>query len=257
MILEYKSAKVFYSVRGNGKPVVLIHGFLENSSMWDNLVEDLSANNQVICVDLLGHGQSDCLGYVHTMRNFSEAIQAVLNHLNITNFKVVGHSLGGYVALDLAEMNPSKTEGLCLMNSTTKPDNNERISLRNRAIKTAKTHYESLVSMSISNLFYLDNRTTFSKEIGQLKTDALKTPVQGYIGAQEGMKLREDKTEFFNQARFKKMVIAGEKDPVIDFNTIKENATKSASEFVALKGGHMSQIEDLQDLKQALLQFIN
>ena len=53
------------------------------------------------------------------------------------------------------------------------------------------------------------------------------------------------------------MVIAGEKDPVIDFNTIKENATKSASEFVALKGGHMSQIEDLQDLKQALLQFIN
>ena len=71
------------------------------------------------------------------------------------------------------------------------------------------------------------------------------------------MKLRADKTDFFNHAAFSKMIIAGKKDPVIDFNTSKENALKSNSIFIALEGGHMSHVEDLQDLKRALLQFIN
>ena len=257
MILEHKSAKVFYSVYGTGKPVVLLHGFLENTTMWDNLVEDLSAKNQVICIDLLGHGQSDCLGYVHTMKDFSQAVNSVLNYLNIYSYKIIGHSLGGYVALALAEINQNNIEGLCLMNSTPKADTNERVSLRNRAIKTAKTHYESLVSMSISNLFYQNNRNTFSKDIECLKSEALKTPIQGYIAAQEGMKIRPDKTTFFNNASFKKYIIAGEKDPVLDFNDLKEIALNSNSEFRAMKGGHMSQIEDLPDLKLVLLQFIN
>ncbi len=257
MILEYKSSKVFYSIFGTGKTVVLLHGFLENSSMWDKLVGDLSIKNQIVCVDLLGHGKSECLGYVHTMVDFAGAVQAILTHLNIKTFKIVGHSLGGYVALALAEMNPDIIDGLCLMNSSTKPDSNDRILIRNRALKAAKTNYNNLVSMSISNLFYLENKPKFSHDIKHLKSEALKTPIQGYISAQEGMKIRTDKTEFFRHANFRKMIIAGKKDPVIDFNTSKENALKSNSIFVALEGGHMSHVEDLQDLKHTLLQFIN
>ena len=191
------------------------------------------------------------------MTDFADAVQAILTHLNIKTFKIVGHSLGGYVALALAEMNTNIIDGLCLMNSSTQPDSNDRILLRNRALKAAKTNYKNLVSMSISNLFYLENRTKFSEDIKCLKSEALKTPIQGYVGAQEGMKLRADKTDFFNHAAFSKMIIAGKKDPVIDFNTSKENALKSNSIFIALEGGHMSHVEDLQDLKRALLQFIN
>ena len=257
MILEHKSAKVFYSVLGEGNPIILIHGFLESSLMWSNLKTKLSANNQIITIDLLGHGQSDCLGYVHTMNDYAESILAVINHLNIDTFKLIGHSLGGYVSLSLAEQLPNKTEGLCLMNSTTEADSTERISIRQRAINSAKTHYESLVKMSISNLFYSDNREKYKNEIKLLKTEALKTPVQGYIAAQEGMKIREDKTAFFVEANFKKVIIAGEKDPVLDFETLKQLSKDTNSEFVSLKGGHMSQIEDLADLESALLQFIN
>ena len=256
MILQHKSAEVFYSVFGSGKPIILIHGFLENSQMWNSLVEDLSHKNQVITVDLLGHGQSDCLGYVHEMSDYAKAILAIINHLKLNDLTFIGHSLGGYVALALAEMIPNKTIGLCLMNSTTESDSKERLTIRNRAIKSAKTHYSSLVSMSISNLFYSENRERLSTEIEQLKNEALKTPVQGYIAAQEGMKRREDKTSFFTKATFKKLIISGKKDPVLDYDRLNQIASTSKSEFVTLNGGHMSQIEDLADLKSAVLQFI-
>ncbi|WP_375238051.1 alpha/beta fold hydrolase [Aurantibacter sp.] len=257
MILEHKSAKIFYSVTGTGEPVVLLHGFLESSTMWDNLIEDLSEKNQVITIDLLGHGQTDCLGYVHTMTDFANAVNTVLNHLKISTFKIIGHSLGGYIALALAELNPNAIKSLCLMNSTTEADSKDRIDLRNRAIKTAKKQYTGLVSMSISNLFFEENRKTFANKIEALKIEALKTPVQGYIAAQEGMKIRPNQTEFFKTAKFNKYIIAGKKDPVLDFETIKNISLRCNATFIGLKGGHMSQIEDLADLKPALLQFVN
>jgi pimeloyl-ACP methyl ester carboxylesterase len=257
MILEHKSAKIFYSVTGVGDPIVLLHGFLENTTMWNNLIDDLSKKNQVITIDLLGHGQTDCLGYVHTMVDFGDAVNAVLNHLKISTFKIVGHSLGGYVALALAELNPNAIKGLCLMNSTTESDDKDRITLRNRAIKTAKKQYTSLVSMSINNLFFEANRNAFSDDIESLKIEALKTPIQGYIAAQEGMKVRSNQTEFFKSSKFNKYIIAGKKDPVLDFEAIKNIAYSCNANFIGLNGGHMSQIEALADLKSALLQFIN
>ena len=98
MILDYKGANIFYTDEGSGKPVVLIHGFLENASMWNNLKPHISKKNRVITIDLLGHGQSDCLGYIHTMEELAETIEAVLSHLNIISSILIGHSLGGYVS---------------------------------------------------------------------------------------------------------------------------------------------------------------
>jgi len=133
MILEYKGIQVFFSDQGLGKTIVLLHGFLENSSMWNHLIPDLQKTHRVIAVDLLGHGQTGCLGYVHSMELMAETVEAVLNHLNIEEKTLVGHSMGGYVALAIAEKNPDSIRGLCLMNSTYLPDNDERRILRTRA----------------------------------------------------------------------------------------------------------------------------
>jgi len=256
MILNYKGAKVFYEVFGQGEPVVLIHGFLENSEMWAKLLPKLSKNNQIIVLDLLGHGQTDCIGYVHTIEDFSNAVLEIVNHLNLSNYKLVGHSLGGYVALNLAEKNLNHVSGICLMNSTTKPDDKARVLIRNRAIVNAKKFYESLVSMSISNLFFEENRTVFAEEINHLKKEALKTPVQGYIAAQEGMKLRKDQTNFFKNLEIKKYIITGKNDPVIDYKTIKAIAKETNSELYTLNGGHMSHIEAFSETQNVLLKFI-
>ena len=76
MILEYKNANISYSDQGKGTAVVLIHGFLENATMWDKITPELIKRNRVITIDLLGHGKSDCLGYVHSMELFSETIRS-------------------------------------------------------------------------------------------------------------------------------------------------------------------------------------
>ena len=83
MVLNYKKAAVFYTdtATSNGTTIVLLHGFLENASMWNEISSELSKRNRIVTIDLLGHGRSDCLGYLHSMELFSETVEAVLKQL--------------------------------------------------------------------------------------------------------------------------------------------------------------------------------
>ena len=99
MTLDYKNSTINYVVKGKGNTIVLLHGFLETLEMWNDLIPEFSKIHQVVSIDLLGHGQTGCLGYVHTMEDMAEAVFAVLEHLNIERAHFVGHSMGGYVTL--------------------------------------------------------------------------------------------------------------------------------------------------------------
>jgi pimeloyl-ACP methyl ester carboxylesterase len=113
----HKNTKVHYTSSGKGSVVVLLHGFLENSSMWNEITEVLSKKYRVICIDLLGHGKTESHGYIHTMEDQATMVKAVLNHLRLRKYVLVGHSMGGYVALGFANLYPNNTKGLCLLNS--------------------------------------------------------------------------------------------------------------------------------------------
>ena len=76
--LTYKNTKISYYDIGKGNAVVLLHGFLENQTMWQDLVPELSEKYRVITLDLLGHGESGCLGYVHSMEENAEAVRSAL-----------------------------------------------------------------------------------------------------------------------------------------------------------------------------------
>ena len=255
--VTYKNAQIHYSDIGKGDVVVLLHGFLEDVSMWDTIRGELVKTNRIVCVDLLGHGKSDCLGYVHTMEVMAEAVRFVLEVLNISKALFVGHSLGGYVALALAEKHLIGIDGLCLMNSTTQSDSEERIKLRNRAIKMAQVNYEPLVSMSINNLFSSETRALFLSEIEESRRVALKTTVQSYIATTKGMMQRSNKGVFLKKAKFKKLIIAGKKDPVLSYNSILEESERIDSELVTLSNGHMSHIENKLELISVLKCFVS
>jgi pimeloyl-ACP methyl ester carboxylesterase len=106
--ITFKNANIYFSDQGKGTVVVLIHGFLENATMWDKIIPELSLRNRVIAIDLLGHGKTDCLGYVHSMDLFAETVEAVLKGLRIRKYILVGHSLGGYISLAITKKNPLK-----------------------------------------------------------------------------------------------------------------------------------------------------
>lgn len=256
MILDYKGVSVFYSDEGKGSAVVLLHGFLENSSMWEMFVPQLIKKNRVICIDLLGHGSTGCIGYVHTMEDMADAVRAVLKHLKIKKSTIIGHSLGGYVALAFAEKEPDALKGLCLMNSTTRADTPERIEIRNRGIEAAKGNYKTIVRLSIANLFRPKSRALFKEEIKRVKNEALKTPLQGYIAAQEGMKMRPDREALLHFSPYKKMMVIGKKDPVLNYELMLNQAEGTEIELVVFPDGHMSHIENGKDLLKKIMHFI-
>ena len=256
MILEHKDIQVFYTDQGYGKPIVLLHGFLESSNMWTPLIPDLLKTHRVITIDLLGHGLTGCLGYVHSMELMAETVDAVLNHLNIEKKTIIGHSMGGYVALAMAEKNPNSMQGLCLMNSTFLPDSEERKMLRTRANLMAQTNFDNLVRMSFTNLFSLESKEIYKSEMKIALTEALKTSIQGYMAANEGMKIRTDKTELFKSLPTKKLLIIGKKDPILEANSVKKILKGTDVEIVEFSQGHMSHIENITELTYIIMHFI-
>jgi len=256
MTLDYKNIHINYAVSGEGSAVILLHGFLETSAMWDDLVPELAKNNQVVCIDLLGHGQTACLGYVHTMEAMADAVFFVLKHLKIKRAQVIGHSMGGYVALAMAEKAPQLFEGLCLMNSTFEADGKELKLLRTRANKMAQTNFESLVRASFANLFTPESREKFKKEYENALHLALQTSIQGYIAGQEGMKLRPNRFEVFKNLKANKLVIIGKKDAVVAVKKLIDQIKITNVNYKELSEGHMSHIENKSELSYIIKQFI-
>lgn len=252
----YKNCKIHYTDSGKGDVIVLLHGFLENCKMWNSFVPEFVQTNRVICIDLLGHGETACLSYVHTMEDMADAVYHVLHGLELKKVILVGHSMGGYVALAFAELYPELVKGLVLMNSTAKDDTLERKANRERAILAVKQHYKNAISMSIANLFSEENRGKLVNEIEWAKNEALKTPLQGIVAAQEGMKIRKDREILLHTTLFPKMLILGKKDPVLNYEEHKTQVENTTVELVTFNDGHMSHFENEEELKAVLLDFL-
>ena len=252
----FKNTAISFSDIGTVTTVVLLHGFLENKTMWKDLAPKLAEKNRVISIDLLGHGQSDCLGYIHSMEENAEIVKAILSNLKIRKAIIIGHSMGGYIALAFAELFPQFLKGVVLMNSTAKEDSEERKINRDRAIKAVKQNYINFVRMSIANLFSENNRDRLENEIENVKLEALKTPLQGIVASLEGMKIRKDRQFILKETDFPKMLILGEKDGVLLYKDNLEQIENTNTELITFPDGHMSHIENKEDLEKVIVGFL-
>lgn len=252
----YKNTKIAYSDIGKGTTIVLLHGFLENSAMWNAHVETLTKRNRVICIDLLGHGETNCLGYVHSMEDQADVVYHVLHELKIRKAILIGHSMGGYVALAFAELYPEIIKGLVLLNSTSRADSDERKANRDRAILAVKQNYETFIRMSIANLFSENNRVRLTTEIEAVRNEALKTPLQGIIAALEGMKIRKDREVILHFATYPILLILGKQDPVLNYEENRTQIENTKVELVTFNDGHMSHIENREELTNTFLDFL-
>jgi pimeloyl-ACP methyl ester carboxylesterase len=252
----YKNTKINYTDIGKGTAVVLLHGFLENLSMWNAFVDEFSKKNRVIAIDLLGHGETECLGYIHTMEDQADMVHHVLHELKIRKAVFIGHSMGGYVALAFAELYPDNVKGLVLLNSTSRADSEERKINRDRAILAVKQNYTAFVRMSIANLFSEDNRERLADKIEEVRNEALKTPLQGIVAALEGMKIRNDREVLLHFSPYPILLILGKKDGVLNYEDSLEQIENTKVELVSFPDGHMSHIENEAELKTVLVSFL-
>jgi pimeloyl-ACP methyl ester carboxylesterase len=257
MKLEYKNITVNFLDAGKGNTIVFLHGFLENSSMWDIFIEEFSRTNRVVAIDLLGHGQTAPLGYLHTMEDNADLVYHVLSELRVSKATLIGHSMGGYVAMAFAELYPDMVKAVALVNSTARADNGDRKCNRDRAILTVKKDYISFVRLAVGNLFSERNRERLNPEIEIVKQEALKTPLQGIIASLEGMKIRKDREGMLHTAPYPILLALGKEDPVLNY---EENCTQIENtqvELVTFPDGHISPVENQQQLLGVLRDFIN
>lgn len=255
MNILYKNTKISYTDSGEGNAIVLLHGFLENKKMWKDYVSFFSDQYRVITIDLLGHGESDCLGYVHSMEDNAGAVHEVLEHLHVEKAIILGHSMGGYVGLAFAELYSESIQKLILLNSTSKEDSTEKKLNRTRAIKAVKQNYVNFVSLAIANLFSENNRIRLAGEIEKVKNQALKTPLQGIVASLEGMKIRKDREELLRKNLFPVLLILGKKDPVLNYEESITQIENTTVELISFDDGHMSHIENKEELKKKLSEF--
>ena len=252
MIQMYKNTPLFYRSVGTGNPLVLLHGFLESSSIWNPFIEELSQKRQVITIDLPGHGKSGNVDETHSMELMADAVYEILTNLNIKKVTFIGHSMGGYVSLAFCKKFPILTKGLVLLNSTPESDTEERKNNRDRAINIVRKSKDSYISMAISNLLSEKNRELFPNELEKLKEDALSFSEEGIIAALRGMKIRTDESSTLTRYNGLKYIIAGVNDPVLNFSDAERVAYITNCNFLSLSGGHLSLIENKNEMKKFL-----
>lgn len=224
--------------------------------MWKAFVPEFSNKYRVIAIDLLGHGETECLGYVHTMEDQADMVHAVLHELKIRKAIFIGHSMGGYVALAFAELYPENMKGLVLLNSTSRADSEERKTNRERAIMAVKQNYTAFVRMSIANLFSEDNRESLADRIEEVRHEALKTPIQGIVAALEGMKIRKDREVILHFAPYPMLLILGKKDGILNYEDSLDQIENTKVKLVTFPDGHMSHIENEKELSKHLIAFL-
>lgn len=236
----YRNAKVHYTTKGKGPLVLLLHGFLEDVTIWKGLNNYLSKNYQVACLDLLGHGKSECIGYVHSMELMADVALELMKQLNKRKCHLVGHSMGGYVALAFAEQYPDKVLSLSLVCSNARADKSEKKLERTRAIQMVKTKKIAFVELAIPALFHTEIKP-HTRAINTVKKIAHKTSIQGTIAAISGMRDRFEREIVLKFAPYPVLIIAGEMDKIIPTHWLEEQALVAENcQLEILKNiGHM------------------
>jgi len=208
-----------YTVHGEGPAWIFLHGFLESSTMWDYLpLEDLPI--QQIYIDLPGHGWSFELLDAPSIHLMALEVQRVLDHLEISSFSVVGHSMGAYVGLELTERDQKKQDRLRVANF----------------VHQAKAHF---IREAIPNLF--SNPKEHDQVIEALIKDANCMTPEAIAFAALAMRERTDFTEFVNAHPEKFTFIHGIHDRLVSVEELQQKVPNGKIHF--LDCGHMAHME--------------
>lgn len=241
-----------YRVSGKGHPVVFLHGFLESSTMWDFL--DLPKSIQQIVIDLPGHGGSFKATEDLTMAGMAKHVLAVVAFLGIGTYSVVGHSMGGYVGLELMKLD-SNCKKLVLLNSNFWKDSPEKVVNRRRVAKVVRTNKTHFLYEAIPNLFL--NPQKHDSEVKNLIEEArlMKSTDIGNVSIAMGK--RNDNKNVLKKNLDRVLLIQGEEDStVLKLEMDKHLIGLNPNYHVLKNTGHMAHIESAEKTRNVILTFI-
>jgi pimeloyl-ACP methyl ester carboxylesterase len=229
---------------GQGKSLILIHGFCESKEMWKTFSQELAKTNTVYCIDLPGFGESSLNQDQISLEEVAIMLQEWMEDNGIHHPTVVGHSLGGYVTLALAELMGNNLAAIGLFHSTALPDDADKRKSRNKTITFIKKHgVDKFMDSFIPPLFSEQHRISQKDRIEKLIAlgkKSSKKPVIAYVAA---MRDRKDRFDVWKNFNGKKLMIAGVLDGAVKIETSRMHQPFTDHYFELQDSGHMGMFE--------------
>ena len=260
MFFLYRGRRIHYTDSGDGAVIVLLHGYLESSEVWNGFSGKLALSFRVISVDLPGCGLSDVFGEVHSMEFMAVAIKELFDHLGIIKVFLTGHSLGGYVALAFLELFPDLLSGYCLFHSQPFADTPAAIEKRKREIEIVKMGKKNLMYPdNVIKMFASSNLEKFSDALQRSKNIASRIPGEGIIAVLNGMMIRPSRLTFMEEGKVPCLWILGSMDNYIphDFIQKQVNLPDNAKIVILANSGHMGFVEEEEFTIRTIREFVS
>jgi pimeloyl-ACP methyl ester carboxylesterase len=261
--ISIQNKKIYYKVSGKGIPVVLIHGFAEDSDVWKYQQETLSAYCQLIIPDLPGSGKSDMIDDM-SIEGLADAVKEILDQEFLKNAPssqliMIGHSMGGYVTLAFAGKYPDMLLAVGLFHSTAFADTEEKKATRRRGITFIQTHgsYE-FIKQSTPNLFTENYRIKNNIIVEEMIARYSSFDPLALAAYYEAMILRPDRTAVLQFINKPVLFIIGKNDKAIPFeDSMKQcHIPLTASIQILENSAHMGMWEEKEKSTQTLLSFL-
>jgi pimeloyl-ACP methyl ester carboxylesterase len=243
-----------YEEHGQGFPLVLLHGFPLNRTIWYPILPELAEQARVILPDLRGFGQTPVEGDdVYSMRLLAEDVARLLDRLEIERAAVVGHSMGGYVALAFAHAYPHRLAGLGLVASRPEPDSPEK--RQTRFVSARNVRRYGVKSLARKMPMTLTDDPQLGEALNNLICSADSTAV---AAALKGMADRDDATDWLAGIKVPALVVAGENDHMIPLPAVQSfvNFLPRGWLVTVPNAGHMPMMEAPEIVAEALKQLL-
>ena len=243
--LSYQSKKIIYHVYGKGKPVMLIHGFGETHEVWNTQVDFLKDKFCLIVPELPGSG-SDIIDDM-SMEGMAEVMKEILLKEKISGLPIIGHSMGGYILLALAEKYPELISALGLFHSTAYADSDEKKATRQKGIEFInKNGAFEFIKTSTPNLFSPNSKEQMAESIKKY-IDSLDTfSPEALVKYYQSMMQRPDRTDVIRKTKVPVLMIMGKHDVAVPLNDGLKQCHLPEKVYIHIlrQSGHLGMLEE-------------
>lgn len=256
--ITFNKKQIYVRSMGRGTVVLLVHGFGEDGTIWDNQAQFLKNDFKLIIPDLPGCGKSESATDV-SMESIADMLKAVLDAAGAESCHLIGHSMGGYISLAFAEKYGTRLISLGLFHSSSFADIDEKKEVRKKGIQFIQTHGAAcFLKTVIPNLFSPESPEqsdglirNFIETLPDFSSDVL-------ISYYEAMMKRPDRSKLISALEIPVLLVAGQFDhavPVTD--SLKQAHLPEKCYFHILKkSGHMGMIEEPHQSNWILKSFL-
>ncbi|GAB3227415.1 alpha/beta hydrolase [Algoriphagus aestuariicola] len=249
-------SSIHFFEKGEGQPLVLIHGFCETSRMWTDFAEKLAKDFRVICPDLPGIGDSPISGEQISLEEVAVILEEWMDANEIHQPIVIGHSLGGYVTLALLELMGSRLKAVGLFHSSSYADSPDKKATRNKAILFLKKHgVDKFVSSFVPPLFPEGSSEEFKEEIAWAIEDGKRSTLSGLIAFTGAMRGRKERLDVLRDFSGPKLLIAGTEDGAVKIEASRKQKDVFTHYFELQGVGHMGMVEKREETLELIREF--